>query len=165
MDEILPHLHGKTIFSVVDTRKGYWHVPLDKESSLLTTFNTPFGRYKFNRLPFGIVVSHDIFQKRLDEVYKNITNVHVIEDDIIVCGANEAEHDCVFENMMQATRAANTGLNSTKLQYKQSSVKFYGHVLTVEGIRPSEDKLAAIKNIKIPKDAKEVETILGMICI
>ena len=54
IDEILPKLHGKKYFSVIDTKKGYWHVELDDESSLLTTFNTPFGRYKFNRLPFGL---------------------------------------------------------------------------------------------------------------
>ena len=57
IDEILPKLHGKKYFSVVDTKKGYWHVELDEESSMLCTFNTPFGRYKFNRLPFAVRVS------------------------------------------------------------------------------------------------------------
>ena len=52
IDEILPRLHNKKYFSVMDTKKGYEHVELDKESSMLCTFNTPFGRYKFNRLPF-----------------------------------------------------------------------------------------------------------------
>ena len=65
IDEILPQLHGKQYFSVIDTKKGYWHVELDEESSLLCTFNTPFGRYKFNRLPFGVRVSQDVFQKKL----------------------------------------------------------------------------------------------------
>ena len=56
IDEILPLLHGKGYFSVVDTAKGYCHVELDQKSSLLCTFNTQFGRYRFKRLPFGIVV-------------------------------------------------------------------------------------------------------------
>ena len=64
IDEILPKLHGKKYFTVMDTKKGYWHVELDDESSLLTTFNTPFGRYRFNRLPFGLWMSQDIFQPR-----------------------------------------------------------------------------------------------------
>ena len=70
IDEILPNLHGKQYFSVVDTKKGYWHVELDEQSSLLCTFNTPFGRYKFNRLPFGVRVSQDVFQKKLDHAYE-----------------------------------------------------------------------------------------------
>jgi len=41
IDELLPQLCGKKFFSVVDTKKGYWHVALDHESSLLCTFNTP----------------------------------------------------------------------------------------------------------------------------
>ena len=56
----------------MDTTQGYWHVDLDHESSLLCTFNTPFGRYRFKRRPFGIVVSQDIFQRRLDDTYRNI---------------------------------------------------------------------------------------------
>ena len=52
INEILPFLHGKKIFTIIDTNKGYWHEELDYESSLLCTFNTPFGRYRFKRLPF-----------------------------------------------------------------------------------------------------------------
>jgi hypothetical protein len=72
IDEILPQLHGKEYFSVANTSKGYWHIELDKESSLLCTFNTPFGRYKFKQLPFGVCVSQHIFQRKLNDVYKNI---------------------------------------------------------------------------------------------
>ena len=93
IDEILPLLHGKRYFSLVDTAKGYWHVELDHESSLLCTCNTPFGRYGFKRLPFGTVVSQDIFQRKLDDIYKNIPNVTGIADDIIVFGSTEEEHD------------------------------------------------------------------------
>ena len=89
IDEILSLLHGKRYFSVVDTAKGYWHVELDQESSLLCTFNTPFRRYRFKHLPFGIVVSQDIFQRKLDDIYKNIPNVSGIADDIIVFGSTE----------------------------------------------------------------------------
>ena len=57
IDEILPLLHGKKYFSVVDTTKGYWHVELDYDSSLLCTFNTPFGRYRFKRTKMEVIES------------------------------------------------------------------------------------------------------------
>ena len=61
----LPLFHGKNNFSVVDTKKGYWHVELDYPSSLLCIFNTPSGSYRIMRLPFGVVVSPDVLQRKL----------------------------------------------------------------------------------------------------
>ena len=111
IDELLHLLHGKKIFSVVDTKKGYWHVELDDESSFLCTFNTPFRRYRFKRLPFGVILSQDIFQRKLDEVYRGIPNVMGIADDIVVCGTTESEHDRAFIEMLEATRVHNVSLN------------------------------------------------------
>ena len=163
VDEILPSLHGKNYFSVVDTTKGYWHVELDHESSLLCTFNTPFGRYRFKRLPFGIVVSQDIFQRKLDDIYKKIPNVTGIADDIMVFGSTEEEHDQAFVNMLEATRANNVSLNSEKLQFKQQRVNFFGHTLTQDGLLPAADKLEALKNISAPSNTKELLFLLGLI--
>ena len=99
-DEILPQRHNKKFFSVVDTKKGYWHMKLDYESSLLCTVNTPFGRYRFKCLPIGVIVSQDVFQRKLDDVYRNMPNVTVIADDIIVCGSTEEDHDQAFVRML-----------------------------------------------------------------
>ena len=163
IDEILPKLHGKKYFSVVDTKKGYWHVELDEESSMLCTFNTPFGRYKFNRLPFGVRVSQDVFQKKLDHAYEGIPNVTGIADDIIVSGATAEEHDKALIAMLEASRKNNIGLNSEKLQFKSPSVNFFGHTITDQGLEPASEKLEAIRNLKTPTNSKELLTALGMI--
>ena len=54
MDDIIPWLHGSTLFSNLDAKLGYWNLKLNEESTLLTTFNTHKGRYKFLRMPFGL---------------------------------------------------------------------------------------------------------------
>ena len=54
LEEILPKFNGATVFSIVDAKCGYWNVLLDKGSNYLTTFNSPFGRYRFNGLPSGL---------------------------------------------------------------------------------------------------------------
>ena len=92
-------------------------------------------------------------------MYKNIPNVTNITDDIIITSSTQQEHDQAFLNMLEATRENNVSLNSTKLQFK----KFYGHTLTSEGIKPSNDKLEAIRNIQTPTDTKGLLSILGMI--
>ena len=162
IDEILPQLHGKKYFSVVDTKKGYWHVELDDESSLLTTFNTPFGRFRFLRMPFGLWMSQDVFQPKLDECYAGIDNVTGIADDIIVSGKTIEEHDQAFKEMLDATRMNNISLNSSKMQFRQASVTFYGHEITDSGIKPTADKMEAIRNLKTPESLQELMSILGL---
>ena len=63
--KIASNLAGKKIFSTLDLKDGYWQVELDEQSSLLCTFNTPFGRYHFTRMPFGLKSASEIFQKRM----------------------------------------------------------------------------------------------------
>ena len=64
---------------------------LDKKSSLLTTFNTPFGRYRFTRLPFGVNSAQDVFQKEIDLTYKGLPGVAAIVDDILMYGKNQED--------------------------------------------------------------------------
>ena len=54
IEEIATRLNGAKLFSVFDASNGFWQVELDDESSSLTTFNTPFGRYRWKRMPFSI---------------------------------------------------------------------------------------------------------------
>ena len=61
IEEIATRLHGAKVFSVLDAKNGSWHVKLDEESSYLTTFHTPFGRYRWCRMPFGISSAPDAF--------------------------------------------------------------------------------------------------------
>lgn len=53
-EKITARLSGATTFSSLDAASGVWQIPLHPESRKLTTFITPFGRYAFKRLPFGI---------------------------------------------------------------------------------------------------------------
>ena len=63
LEEVLPKLGGAKFFSIVDAKCGYWNVNFDLESSYLTTFNSPFGRYRVLRLPFGLKMSQHVPSK------------------------------------------------------------------------------------------------------
>ena len=64
IDDILPELAKARIFSRFDLKNGYWHCLLDQESCLLTTFQTPVGRFRWLRLPFRLAISSEIFKKK-----------------------------------------------------------------------------------------------------
>ena len=68
LEEILPKYNGAKYFSILDAKSGYWNVELDEPSSYLTTFNSPFGRYRFLRMPFGLRMAQDVFQHRIDQL-------------------------------------------------------------------------------------------------
>ena len=84
LDDILPKLVNSKKFAICDLQQGYLHCELDDESSLLTTFATPFGRYRWRRLPFGLKVCSEIFQKRLQQALEGLDNVHCVADYIII---------------------------------------------------------------------------------
>ena len=80
-------LAGAIYFSKLDANQlGYWLITLDEESSRLTTFNTPFGRYRFRRMPFGIHSAQEVFQKRISQHFEDLEGVETDIDDILVWG-------------------------------------------------------------------------------
>ena len=79
--------------TVKNATSGYWHILLDLASSLVTTFNTPWGKFRWLHLPFGLKIASDIFQKRLDRVLRLLEGVCGIADDILTHGTTEIEHD------------------------------------------------------------------------
>ena len=93
LDDILPELAQSKYFTVKDATSGFWHVPLDLRSSLLTKFNMPWGKYRWLRMPFGLKVSGDVFQERLDKVLRLVPGVLGIADDIVIHGPMENTHD------------------------------------------------------------------------
>ena len=84
IDYILPKLANAKIFSKVDLTCAYWHCQLDSESSMMTTFQTPFGRCRATRLPFGLSVRSEIFQKRLCQALEGLNGISAVADDTLV---------------------------------------------------------------------------------
>ena len=93
VDQSLAQISGAKVFSKLDANSGFWQIELSKESALLTTFITSFGRFCFNRLPFGITSAPEHFQKRMSEILTNLDGVVCQMDDILVFGKSYHEHD------------------------------------------------------------------------
>ena len=72
IEDITTRLSGAKYFSKLDANPGYWQIPLDETSQLPTTFNSPFGRYCFRRMPFGIKSAQEVFQKRMSQQFGDL---------------------------------------------------------------------------------------------
>jgi len=86
VEQTLAQLGGATVFSKLDANSGYWQMELTKQSALLTTFITPYGRYCFNRLPFGITSASEYFQRHMSDILQGFEGVVCLIDDILVYG-------------------------------------------------------------------------------
>ena len=90
------------IFTVLDAKTGFWQVELDQKSSYLTTFNTPFGRYRWMRMPFSISSAPEVWQQRMNQLIEGLQGVEVIADDFLICGIGDTtkeasvNHDHIF---------------------------------------------------------------------
>ena len=100
-EKISSKLCGNKVFTVIDMADCYWHIKLDKPSSELCMFNTPYGRYKFNRMPFGISCASDAAQEMNELNFGDIPNVLAIHDDLIIAAKTNAEHDKLFKQILQ----------------------------------------------------------------
>ena len=168
IDDVLPSLTSAKVFSTVDAAHAFWHVQLDEESSKLTTFETPFGRYRWLRLPLGISVASEEFQRRLHENLTGLKGIAVIADDILVYGTGETteeatmDHDNNLRELFSRARACGLRLNLDKMKLRQTSISYMGHMITSEGLKPDPSKIEALKKMPPPTDVKGVQRLLGM---
>ena len=163
IEDSLHELGESRIFSKADLSSGYWHVKLDDESSLLTTFQTCFGRYRWLCLPFGLCVSSEIFQKKLLEALGGLVGVICIADDVIIHGKNMEDHDQNLEKFLERCQQKGIKLNKQKMELRLNQIAFMGHIVTSDGLQADPEKVKAVSNMSPPKDITELRRFLGMV--
>ena len=111
VDEILGQLSGAKVFSKLDANSGYWQIPLAKKSQKLTTFITPFGRYHFTKMPFGISSAPEHFQKRMMTILSGLEGVLCLIDDVLIFAQDEKVHDEQLNLALKRIEEAGATLN------------------------------------------------------
>ena len=169
IEDVLPELSKARVFTKVDAGNGYWHVVLDEESAKLTTFDTPFGCYYWKRLPFGLSVSSEIFQKRIHQALDGLPGLLDVHDDMVIYGAGDtdeqadADHNRNLERFLQRCRDKGIKLNKRKLKLKCTEFPYLGHLVTKEGLKPDPDKIKAVQEMPKPDNIKAVRRFCGFV--
>lgn len=163
LEEIKAELSNSVVFSTLDANSGFWVLPLDEKSSDLTCFNTPFGRYQFLRLPYGISASSEIFQNVLSDLFGDIPGVIIYIDDFLVYGKTQEEHDERLRLVLERARKVGLKFNKAKCQIGKSSVKYLGHIFGTQGVSIDPSRIEAINKMESPRSKVELQRFLGMI--
>ena len=150
IEDILPDLAKARVFSKADLKDGFLQIELDEKSSLLTTFQTPWGRYRWRRMPFGICPAPEYFQQKLNQNLEGLMGVYKIADDVLITGQGDTpeeadhDHDNNLRQLLKRCREKNIKLNKAKFTFKSKEVSFIGHILTKDGLKPDPNKVRAI---------------------
>ena len=163
IDQLYSQLQGAKVFSTLDLRSGYYHIELGKGSCAKTAFVTPFGKYEFNMVPFGLAQAPAYFQALISKV---LNGLHAFAmaylDDIIIFSRNEVEHLEHLKIIFQRLKEAGLKLKQSKCDFIKKHIQYLGHLISLEGIQPLPEKLESIRNMPPPKSAKEIKQFLGL---
>ena len=163
VDDTLAQLSGATVFFKLDANSGFWQVPLSDESRLLTTFITPFGRYCFNKLPFGISSAPELFQCRMNMILNGLQGILCHMDDVLIYAATKEEHNKRLQAVLERLTAAGATLNLKKCEFNKSRIKFLGHIIDKDGIHVDPGKVEAVLKMDAPTDVSGLRRFLGMV--
>ena len=119
-------------------------------------------------MPFGISSAPEEWQRRLDHCFEGLDNTQVIADDTIIYGSgeNDAEadksHDTAFRALIERCREKGLKLNPKKLNFKQTSVSYMGHIFSAQGLAADPEKVKAVSQMQCPTDVQGVQRVQGV---
>ena len=163
VSDLLCELSKGTVFSKLDANSGFWQVEMDPECKSLTTFITPWGRFRFNRMPFGISSAPEFFQREMEKIVGNMKGVICLMDDILVYGKDANEHWLRLKEVLKRVRSSGMTLKKDKCEFGSLEIKFLGHIVSGTGIKPDPSKVEAILNLKSPVNKTEARRFTGMV--
>ena len=163
IDEMYSKLKGAKYFMPLDLRSWYYHITLAPEARAKTAFVTPFGKYEFNKVPFGLAQAPAYFQELIHKVIGNVPYAMGYLDDIIIFIKTEEEHLQHIADIFEKLHKAGLKLKLSKCSFLQKELQYLGHLVSEEGVQPLPEKLESIQNMPAPRNAKEVKQFLGLV--
>lgn len=162
VENTLAKLKGAKYFSKIDATSGFHQIKLDEESKKISTIITPFGRYVYNRLPFGLNCAPEYFSMKFSNLFKDL-KVAIHMDDILVFEETKEKHDRILREVLNRLQNEGLTINRKKCVFRVKEVTYLGHLINEKGIKVDPDRFKAINAFKVPANKKELVRFLGMV--
>ena len=163
MDDVVHRLKGAKFFTVFDTSKGFFHIPLDQESKLLTAMLTPFGIYVYNVLAMGLSNATDLFETCMREVLQGLNGCTNIADDVLMYVSTHDKFKTNVLAFLDRIVQKDMHLNPDKVKIDCHEVPLFRNVLSKEGLSPDSTKVQLIKDWPVCTNYQELQSFLDMV--
>nr|XP_037286032.1 uncharacterized protein K02A2.6-like [Rhipicephalus microplus] len=161
-ENIFATLHGGTVFSVLDLSKAYLQLELDERAQELLTVNTHLGLFRFRRLPYGVACAPAVFQAVMDQILHGLSGTTCYLDDVVIAGADRKQCHDRLEQVLIRLREHGIRVNTEKCKLFQERIRYLGHEVDQNGLHPTADKVAAIKQAPKPDNVTQFKAFLGL---
>ena len=163
IQDIMNKRKNYTYCTKIDLSMFYHCLMLDDESRKLCTINTPFGLYRFNRLPQGAKVSPDIAQAVIEKILQHIDTDSYLDDCCLFTDKDFAHHVGLIDKLLKALADAGMKCNPLKCAWAVQETSFLGHWMTPTAVKPMKKKIDAILKMDSPKNQTQVRSFIGAV--
>ena len=164
IEDTLERMARAQFFSTFDLARGFYQVPLEETDRDKTTFLTPFGKFRFKVMPFGLRNSPATFQRLMDCILGELTEfTNVYIDDISVFSANWDDHLKHLDLVLTCLKEEGLTIQAAKSQLGRNTCKFLVHVVGKGGITPQQAKTSAVEEFRQPLNKSDVRAFLGLV--
>ncbi|UYV75718.1 K02A2.6-like [Cordylochernes scorpioides] len=160
--ELLHEIPKAKYYTVLDVKSAYWHIPVAKECRDLLVMTTPFGKFRYNRLPFGLKIWAHIFVEKMTNIFRDSFQNITYVDDLLIYADTIQEHNKKLKGILEKAKEKNIKFDLTKAQICLTKVRFLGHVISQNGIDPEPNKIDKLITFKRPEDKKSLQRIMGL---
>lgn len=165
MEDCIDALTGAKVFSVIDLKNGFFHVPIAEESRKYTSFVTPNGQLEFVKTPFGLCNSPTSFLRWIQEVFADLIRRKVLityMDDLIIPGIDNKDAYSKLGETLKVAEENGLNINWNKCAFLQRKVEFLGYVIEDGNVYPSPAKIKAVQKFPEPTSKLHVQSFLGL---
>lgn len=165
IDDLLSKFEKAKYFSSVDLTAGYHQVPVHEDCRKFTAFLFNGRAYQYKVLPFGLNISVSVFIRALDEALGRelLQDLVIYVDDILIISEKWKEHCEILEKLLARCREKGVTLKLSKSSFGRKELKFLGHIVGIEGIKPDPERIQAIKDCPEPRNVKQLKAFLGLV--
>ena len=163
IQDILAKRTGYAFFTKLDISMQFYTFELDEESRDLCAIVTPFGKYRYCRLPMGVKVSPDVAQEIMEDVLQNIPDNDVFMDDCGVFSKTWESHLATLDTILTRLQDNGFTINPLKCEWAVQETDWLGHWLTPTGLKPWRKKIEPLLRLAPPKSVTQVRQFVGAV--
>ena len=163
LENVFSKLNGVTYFTTLDLRAGYHHIPLDKPSIPKMAFNSPFSKFEYVKVPFGLAQAPACFHELMTGILKDFNFAIAYLDNILIFSKTPWEYLSHIRKVFEKLKSANLSMKKSKCSFFSKEIQYLEHILSATGIRPLPAKTHVIQHMHPPMMSKQVKTFLDLV--